>query len=187
MTDKPLIPAGRYRHYKGHEYTVLGTARHSETLEELVVYRPEYGDRGLWVRPRQMFAETVNVAGQEVPRFAHLPGPDKNSGAGLPNVFGDLPPQLPQEIVQTLQSAADVRIERIVSQGHASPDGFWYDQGEHEWVLVLAGAARLRFEDREIEMHAGEFLNIPAHHKHRVEWTTPEEPTVWLAVYYKAA
>jgi hypothetical protein len=66
------IPPGRYRHYKGNEYTVLGVARHSETLEELVVYRQEYGDRGLWVRPAAMFAESVMVSGQTVPRFRFL-------------------------------------------------------------------------------------------------------------------
>mgnify|MGYP006276518463 CR=1 FL=1 len=66
------IAPGRYRHYKGHEYTVLGIARHSETLEELVVYRQEYGDHGLWVRPATMFAETVAVDGQMVPRFQFL-------------------------------------------------------------------------------------------------------------------
>jgi hypothetical protein len=69
MTD---IAPGRYRHYKGRDYTVLGVARHSETLEELVVYRQEYGDRGLWVRPAAMFAETVEVDGRTVPRFAFL-------------------------------------------------------------------------------------------------------------------
>ena len=69
MTD---VPTGRYRHYKGKEYSVLGVARHSETQEELVVYRQEYGDRGLWVRPAKMFLETVVVGGKEVPRFEHL-------------------------------------------------------------------------------------------------------------------
>jgi len=69
MTD---IAPGRYRHYKGRDYTVLGVARHSETLEELVVYRQEYGDRGLWVRPAAMFAETIEVDGRTVPRFAFL-------------------------------------------------------------------------------------------------------------------
>ncbi len=66
------ITPGRYRHYKGNEYTVLGVARHSETLEELVVYRHEYGDRGLWVRPAVMFTETVIVEGKAVPRFAPM-------------------------------------------------------------------------------------------------------------------
>ena len=68
------FPTGRYRHYKGKEYTVLGVARHSETQEELVVYRQEYGDHGLWVRPKQMFLETVEVDGQAVPRFQYLGG-----------------------------------------------------------------------------------------------------------------
>jgi hypothetical protein len=66
------IQPGRYRHYKGNEYTVLGVARHSETLEELVVYRQEYGERGLWVRPAAMFAETVEIEGGAVLRFHHL-------------------------------------------------------------------------------------------------------------------
>ncbi|MDG2380368.1 MAG: DUF1653 domain-containing protein [Pirellulaceae bacterium] len=63
---------GRYRHYKGNEYTVLGVARHSETDEELVVYRQEYGERGLWVRPKQMFLESVEINGESVARFAFL-------------------------------------------------------------------------------------------------------------------
>ena len=70
----PPTPAGRYRHYKGGEYEVLGCARHSETLEPLVVYRPLYGDSGLWVRPHAMFFGTVRVAGVEQPRFARVPG-----------------------------------------------------------------------------------------------------------------
>jgi hypothetical protein len=68
----PDIKAGRYRHYKGNEYSVLGVARHSETQEELVVYRQQYGDYGLWVRPLQMFAETVLVDGQKMSRFRFL-------------------------------------------------------------------------------------------------------------------
>lgn len=68
------VRPGRYRHYKGREYTVIGCARHSETLEELVVYRQEYGDRALWVRPAAMFLETVAVDGRDVPRFARLAG-----------------------------------------------------------------------------------------------------------------
>jgi hypothetical protein len=66
------VPLGRYRHYKGRDYIVLGIARHSETEEELVVYRPDYGDRGLWVRPRAMFEEQVEVDGRQVPRFAFV-------------------------------------------------------------------------------------------------------------------
>jgi hypothetical protein len=63
------VSPGRYRHYKGKDYLVVGVARHSETEEELVVYRTDYGDRSLWVRPKAMFLETVEVDGQAVPRF----------------------------------------------------------------------------------------------------------------------
>jgi hypothetical protein len=72
---KSELKPGRYRHYKGKDYIVLGVARHSETEEELVVYRQDYGDRGLWVRPRAMFEETVTAEGQSVQRFAHV-GPE---------------------------------------------------------------------------------------------------------------
>ncbi len=100
------------------------------------------------------------------------------------NLFADLPTDLPAELLTTLLTVGDVRIDRIVSHGHASPDGFWYDQDQHEWVVVLKGAARLRFEDEIIEMKPGDFVNIPAHKRHRVDWTTPDERTVWLAVFY---
>ena len=101
------------------------------------------------------------------------------------NLFTDLPANLPDELLTTLLKAANIRIERIVSHGHTSPEGFWYDQDEHEWVIVLKGASKLRFEDSIVEMKPGDFVNIPAHRKHRVDWTTPEEPTIWLAVFYK--
>jgi cupin 2 domain-containing protein len=104
----------------------------------------------------------------------------------MSNLFADIPADLPQELVQTLLDAGNIRIERIVSQGQASPPGFWYDQEENEWVLLLKGAARLRFDDRPepLQLRPGDHVNIPAHRKHRVEWTTPDEPTVWLAVFY---
>lgn len=70
--DKEAIRPGRYRHYKGNEYQVIGIARHSETEEEMVVYRKLYGDHSLWVRPLAMFRELVEVAGRQVPRFALL-------------------------------------------------------------------------------------------------------------------
>ena len=81
MTDEPSIHTGRYRHYKGNEYTVIGTARHSETLEELVVYRQEYGDHGLWVRPIKMFLESVEVDGEVVSRFQRITVPKKMPSA----------------------------------------------------------------------------------------------------------
>ena len=183
MNDKTIQP-GRYRHYKGNEYTVVGTARHSETLEELVVYRQEYGEHGLWVRPKEMFSEKVKVDGEEVRRFQPLGSSSEQVGDNFKNIFADLPQQLPKELVQILIRATDVRIERIISLGHASPADFWYDQAQAEWVIVLKGAARLQFEDGMIEMKVGDFINIPAFKKHRVDWTTPDEPTVWLGVRY---
>ena len=89
--------------------------------------------------------------------------------------------------MQAIRTATQVRIERIISHGHVSPEEFWYDQDQHEWVVVRKGAARLRFEDRMVEMKPGDFINIPAHKRHRVECTTPDEPTIWLAVHYEEA
>jgi len=102
------------------------------------------------------------------------------------NLFADLSRHLPDKLFTTLLEAANARIERIVSFGHASPKGPWFDQDQHECVVVLKGAARLRFvgDEQPVEMKPGAFINIPAHTKHRVEWTTPEEPTIWLAVHY---
>ena len=184
MNENPNIRPGHYRHYKGNEYTVIGTARHSETLEELVVYRQEYGEHGLWVWPKQMFSEAVTVNGQDVPRFQRLASCSEQMRESISNILDDLPQHLPKEVVQTLIHAADVRIERIISHGHVSPADFWYDQTQHEWVIVLQGAARLQFEEGMVEMKVGDFINIPAFKKHRVDWTTPDEPTVWLGVRY---
>jgi len=102
------------------------------------------------------------------------------------NIFADFPSHLPDELVTSLLEATNIRIERVVSNGHASPPGFWYDQEQHEWVVVMKGAARLTFEDETVEMKPGDFVNIPAHKKHRVELTTPDEPTIWLALHYGA-
>lgn len=102
------------------------------------------------------------------------------------NIFADLPARLPDELFQTLLDTPGIRVERIVSAGHASTPGFWYDQSEAEWVLLLRGAARLRFEDEAepVELTPGAFVNIAAHRRHRVDWTDPATPTVWLAIHY---
>jgi cupin 2 domain-containing protein len=102
------------------------------------------------------------------------------------NLFADIPSRLPNELVTILLESASIRIERIVSHGHTSPTNFWHDQDKAEWVIVLKGAARIRFEGGEgsIEMKAGDFVTVPAHKRHRVEWTTPDEQTIWLAVHY---
>jgi cupin 2 domain-containing protein len=102
------------------------------------------------------------------------------------NLLSPLLSQLPGELVETLAESKHLRIERIVSTGHASPQGFWYDQEEAEWVVVLKGEAKLLFEGetQRIHLKPGDHVTIPAHRRHRVEWTTPNEPTVWLAVFY---
>jgi cupin 2 domain-containing protein len=101
------------------------------------------------------------------------------------NFLSDIPAHLPAELVEEVLVASDLRIERIVSQGQTSLPDSWYDQERHEWVLVLKGRAKLRFEDGITELKPGDFINIAAHRKHRVEWTTPDEPTIWLAVHYR--
>ena len=104
------------------------------------------------------------------------------------NLLHDLPDAGAQEIAETLVAAPGIRIERIVSQGQASPPGFWYDAAEAEWVLLLAGAARLGFADGETRLLVpGDWVHIPAHRRHRVDWTDSEEPTVWLAVFFPDA
>jgi len=104
------------------------------------------------------------------------------------NIFVDLPEKAEQEQFLPLVAAPGVRVERIVSFGQASPPGFWYDQDESEWVMVLAGAAGLRFSDREevLTLAPGDYLEIAAHRRHRVEWTDASLPTVWLAVHFRA-
>ena len=93
---------------------------------------------------------------------------------------------LPEELVEILAESEHVRIERIVSTGHASPADFWYDQDETEWVCVLSGAATLSFADNDRLHHLGpgDHVTIPAHRRHRVERTSPDEPIVWLAVFW---
>ncbi|MCH7726552.1 MAG: cupin domain-containing protein [Planctomycetes bacterium] len=102
----------------------------------------------------------------------------------MKNLFSSIPTNLPEELTEILLEAESVRVERIVSHGHSSPDGFWYDQEQHEWVVVLKGKTRLTFEDKTVEMQPGDCINIPAHKRHRVDWTTPDEPTIWLAIHY---
>jgi cupin 2 domain-containing protein len=102
------------------------------------------------------------------------------------NLLAGIPPELQAEWSDVLAERAGVRVERIVSRGHASAPGFWYDQSETEWVMVVKGRARLRFEaqDRLLELGPGDHVTIAPHARHRVEWTTPHEVTVWLAVFF---
>lgn len=101
------------------------------------------------------------------------------------NIFANLAAVDAEEEIATLLTGPTVRIVRIVSHAHASPPEFWYDQGEDEWVMVLAGAAGLLIdgEDKARRLGPGDYLLIPAHVRHRVEWTAADEPTVWLAIH----
>ena len=105
------------------------------------------------------------------------------------NLFNDIPRTLPDELYTQIASGRSVRIERIVSSGHKTPAGEWYDQDQDEWVLVLKGGATLSFEDDNaaLDMTPGDYVLIPAHCRHRVSRTAQDEPTVWLAVHYDAA
>jgi cupin 2 domain-containing protein len=102
------------------------------------------------------------------------------------NLLDGIPDDLAEELFTTLLEAGTLRVERIVSQGHASPPGFWYDQDENEWVVVLDGSAAIEFEGRAepVELRRGSALDIPAHARHRVVWTDPNQKTVWLAIRY---
>jgi len=102
------------------------------------------------------------------------------------NLFADIPQRPASEEITTLLASGAVRIERIVSHGQASPPGFWYDQPQAEWVIVLAGRAELAFEGDAAtrRMERGDWLHIPAHRRHRVTWTDPAQATIWLAVHH---
>jgi cupin 2 domain-containing protein len=103
------------------------------------------------------------------------------------NIFENIPARIPSELVERVAHSSTVTIERIISpRGHASPAGFWYDGDRNEWVLVLKGGAGLLFEGESSPrlLSPGDHLTIPAHVRHRVEWTDPDRETIWLAVYY---
>ena len=100
------------------------------------------------------------------------------------NLMADLPAPGGDESFKTLLATPGCRVERIVSHGHASPAGFWYDQPADEWVLIVTGAARVRFDGGDsVELTPGSYLLIPARRRHRVDWTHPDQPTVWVAVH----
>ncbi len=104
----------------------------------------------------------------------------------IKNIFSDIPKQIPNEIFETIIKSNQFRMERIISCGQPTTEGEWYDQDQNEWVIVLKGNAGLLFEGNNeiIIMKTGDYINIPAHKKHRVEWTDTKEETIWLAIHY---
>ncbi|WP_291995634.1 cupin [Candidatus Accumulibacter sp. ACC003] len=108
----------------------------------------------------------------------------------MPNISSDLPlPNAASEQFCQLLARPGLRIERIVSTGQCSPPDFWYEQELGEWVLLLQGEARLRFADEAQARHLkpGDYLDIAALRRHRVDWTPAQEITIWLAVHYGLA
>ena len=101
------------------------------------------------------------------------------------NLLADIPPGTEKEFVEEILRTESFRIERIVSRGQASPEGFWYDQQTEEWVLLISGSATLGFDDgRKVDLRPGDHLLIPRHVRHRVERTDPGQETVWLAIHW---
>ena len=101
------------------------------------------------------------------------------------NIFEAIPDNIDSEIFERLVDNENIRIERIISRGHSSPESGWYDQDRNEWVMVLKGAATLSFAEAvSVTLKTGDFIDIPAHKKHRVDWTDPSTETIWLAVHY---
>lgn len=103
----------------------------------------------------------------------------------MANLYDDIPDNLPDEHFTDLIRGKNIRIERIISLGHTSPEHGWYDQYENEWVIVLEGSGSILFENGALHaLNKGDYLNIPAHTKHRVTQTDPNNITIWLAVFY---
>ncbi|WP_321777455.1 cupin domain-containing protein [Sulfurimonas sp.] len=101
------------------------------------------------------------------------------------NIFASIPTEIKEETFEEILSKDGVKIERIISDGHVTPDGKWYEQEDDEWVMLIQGEAILEFENsKEVKLFAGDYINIPALTKHRVSWTKPNFKTIWLAVHY---
>ena len=103
------------------------------------------------------------------------------------NIFSQIPDVLKEELTEEILKNGSFKLERIVSKGHATPRGEWYDQDKDEWVILLKGSAGILIEgDKEvIALKPGDHVNLPAHVKHRVEWTDKDSETVWLALYFE--
>lgn len=106
-------------------------------------------------------------------------------GQQIKNIFRDIPDDIRNEVFEEIVSSGNFKLERIISEGHSSPEGIWYDQEKNEFVLLLSGMAKLSFENNErVELSTGDYLIIPAHKKHRVDWTDPKQKTIWLTLHY---
>ena len=103
----------------------------------------------------------------------------------ISNIFNNIPKNINKELFEDIISKDGIKIQRIVSQGHITTDNEWYDQENDEWVIVLQGGATISFEGQDdVHLNVGDYINIPAHKKHRVSWTSENEKTIWIAVHY---
>lgn len=101
------------------------------------------------------------------------------------NIYNNIPQDLSKEVFEDIITSKNVRIERIISNAHHSPDNYWYDQEQSEWVIVLKGEAEIEYNDAAVlKLETGDYINIPAHTKHRVKSTSEDGITLWLAVFY---
>ena len=101
------------------------------------------------------------------------------------NILKNLPVSVPEEIFENISEKENIKIERIISEGQATSKNYWYDQDQDEFVMLLQGKAQLNFTDDDpVVLNPGDYIVIPAHKKHRVEWTSKTEKTIWLAVFY---
>lgn len=103
----------------------------------------------------------------------------------IKNVFDNIPVEVKKEVFEDILETDDFIVERIISEGHASPPDFWYDQKINEFVLLLTGSAKIDFEGEEsVTLKPGDYLVIPAHKKHRVDWTDENIKTLWITIHY---
>jgi len=100
------------------------------------------------------------------------------------NIFAQIPAKIKEELFEDIIATNDIRIERIVSDGHTSPKSGWYESKQNEWVIILQGEAILEFEALHVELQVGDYFNIKSGTKHKVSYTSADEQTIWLAIYY---
>ena len=103
------------------------------------------------------------------------------------NIYKNIPAYLPEELFDIIHENKNIKIERIVSKGHSSAQDFWYDQDMNEFVILLQGRAEIQLKENRdvVRLSPGDYIIIPAHVKHRVQWTSRDEETIWLAVHLK--
>ncbi|MBZ0184398.1 MAG: cupin domain-containing protein [Melioribacteraceae bacterium] len=101
------------------------------------------------------------------------------------NIYKNIPSDIPEELFEIISEKDNIKIERIISDGHSTPDDYWYDQDKDEFVILLKGNAVLLFEnDERVDLSEGDYVVIPKHCRHKVLSTSKETKTIWLAVHY---